>query len=171
MTTLRLILLSLVMTVGCAVEGQLSTAQPFFLQSAAVDPCAYFAGPIDEFTNYTALVSLDGLNGGCHWNGAFVAHTYENIPAVWLQDTYNDYTAGVILDGVGGGIAWFSLYVLHSYETLPILRYVDAFSEYSANDSMVANTLGGGTNYFASYTTNIISTQAWTNGPYVGKGY
>lgn len=166
---LRLILFSLLLSVGAF--AQLGIQQPFFLQSAAIDPCVYFAGPIDDFTNYTALANLDGLNGGCHWNGPYVAHTYENVPGIWHQDDMDSYVAGSLLAGSAGGMNWFTAYVVHSYEDLPGVRYVDAFSERATDDSIVSGSYAGGTNYSPAFAaTNTAPAVAWTNF-YIGKGY
>lgn len=134
---------------------------------AAQSGCSF---PQDDFSDYTLLSSIDGLNGGCLWPSGYVEHNYENVPAVWLQDTYDSYTNGLILEGVGGGIAWYTLYVLHTYEDLPKRRFLDALDEYAAGASMISDTLTGGTNYVSTRITNITTVITWTNS-YVGKGY
>lgn len=166
------------MLCAVALESQVAPGALYRLinSASAPDPCSYYEWPIDQVTNYVNLTPLDGLNEGCHWSGPYVAHTYENVPAIWHQDFFTEYadgagTNGWNITGLDKGIAWYTEYSAHTYEDNPLRRYQDRFAEYTDAQSMIINTLAGGTNYFNQYLTNSVTSQSWTNGAYVGKGY
>ena len=132
-----------------------------FLAASASAGCTY---PEDSFSTYTTYASLDGLNGGCGWSGAYVVHGTNIPPCVMMSDTLDTYTTGAVwtTSSLRSGIGWSTLYVFHTVE--PVIYYADGFQEYATNSAISTQ---GGTNYYFSYYSNSVVIQAWTNSSFV----
>lgn len=65
--------------------------------------------PYDSIDSYSDGAPLDGLNGGVHWDAAFVDKN--NILGIQSVDTMDDYSDGILLGGLNLGVGWNGGYV------------------------------------------------------------
>jgi hypothetical protein len=68
------------------------------------------AFPNDDFESYTNGAQVNALNGGTHWNGAFVDRFAPT--GIYEQDDFESYTDAAAVDGLNGGnLGWNGAYV------------------------------------------------------------
>lgn len=183
-------LLALCATIARGSFGSFIRDQPFLASGEIViNPCDDPLWPYDSMADYTNGVALTNLNGGCNWNGPYVAITFTNIQAeIYYRDAMAEYSDADPLQALEKGTNWIftithetyssyatnwsGAYVVRTYEDMLTVRYHDGMAEYTNTMSLITDAPAGGTNWFASQITNALTqVQAWTNGPYVGKGF
>lgn len=95
----------------------------FLARAAATDRI------IDDFEEYTAGDSLDGLNGGTGWGAAWDSH--DGAAGLLSMETFEEYADGG-LNGENGGLGWSAAWVSR-----------DSFTGLLASEDFESYALGG----------------------------
>ncbi len=104
------------------------------------------AFPSDDLESYTDAASVNGLNGGNHWNGPYVDRFAPT--GIYDLEDFESYADGVAANGLNGGnLGWNGAYVDH--DGLFGIKASDDFEPYS--DAASLNGLNGGSDWGGAF--------------------
>lgn len=104
------------------------------------------AFPNDDFESYTANASVNALNGGGHWNGAYVDRFAPT--GIYDQDDFESYSDAAAVDGLNGGnLGWNGAYV--DRDSPLGIKASDDFESYA--DGASVDALNGGSDWGGAY--------------------
>ncbi len=103
--------------------------------------------PNDDFESYTANVAVNALNGGTHWNGAYVDRFAPT--GIYDQDDFESYSDSAAVDGLNGANIGFNVGAYVARDGLFGVKASDDFESYS--DSASVNALNGGSDWGGAF--------------------
>lgn len=91
----------------------------------------------DEYSNYSDNDSVNGLNSGERWGGAYVARSQTVYPVTRAHDDFSDYNNNANVNGLDLGTNWISGYVAKD-ATANIMCFTahDDFIHYTDDDDI-----------------------------------
>ena len=104
--------------------------------------------PNDTVESYTDNVALNALNGGGHWDAAYV--DFSSPLGVQTSDYFEDYTDAAALNALNLGNGWYGAYV-DALSPLG-LKSTDTIESYT--DTAALNTLNAGSDWGGAFVAN-----------------